>query len=116
RTDAVNALQAALEEYAGDPAVVQDKELPEQPVVHVANQVVLDSGFTARPQFLDALGAGYGAGVLVTDLGNKQGKNALDAWVKKNTGGLIEESAIEPRDDLRLVLQNATVYAAAWQI
>ncbi|XBH21574.1 serpin family protein [Jonesiaceae bacterium BS-20] len=116
RTDAVNALLAALEEYSGDPAVVQDKEPPEQPVLHVANQVVLDSGFTARPQFLDALGAGYGAGVLVTDLSNKQGKKTLDTWVKENTGGLIEESAITSRDDLRLVLQNATVFAAAWQM
>lgn len=115
RTDAVNALLAALEEYAGDPAVVQEDELPERPMVHVANQVVLDDGFTVRPEFLDALGAGYGAGVLVTDLSGNGGKKALDAWVQKNTGGLIEESAIAPRDDLRLVLQNATVLAAAWE-
>lgn len=115
RTDAVNALLAALEVYAGDPAVVMEEELPDKPLVHVANQVVLDQDFTARPEFLSSLSQGYGAGVLVTDLSGAKGKKALDAWVKKNTGGLIEESAIEPRKGLRLVLQNATVLAAAWR-
>lgn len=114
RTDAVNALLAALEEYAGDPAIVQDEELPEAPLLHVANQVVVDDQIEVHAAYLDALAAGYGAGVAETDLGSSTGKKLLDAWVRENTGGLIEESAIEPTDDLRLVLQNAVVLAARW--
>lgn len=114
RTDAVNALLAALEVYGGDPAIVQEGELPEKPLLHVASQVVLDHGFTALPEFLDSLASGYGAGVLATDLSGSEGKKVLDAWVKENTGGLIKKSAIEPNDDLRLVLQNAVVLAAPW--
>jgi serine protease inhibitor len=39
----------------------------------------------------------------------------LDAWVNEHTGGLIEESAIEPDPLLRLVLQNAILLAARWE-
>lgn len=114
RTDAVNALLAALEGYAGDPTVVQDEEPPKTPVVHLANQVVLDEQVELLPDYLDSLSSGYGAGVVKTDLTSNAGKEVLDAWVNKNTGGLIEESAIEPNEDLRLVLQNAIVLAARW--
>ena len=114
RTDAINALLAELDDYAGDPAIVQDEELPEIPLFHVANQVVLDDDFAVRSEYLDALSSGYGAGVLKTDLESDAGKELLDAWVNENTGGLIEESAIAPDPDLRLVLQNAVVLAARW--
>lgn len=117
RTDAVNALTAALARYEGDPAAVQAKDLPETPVVHVANQVVVDDDQRIAEPYLDRLVAGYGAGVLVTDLSSATGKKDLDAWVRKNTGGLVKESAIvpDPQDRLVLVLQNAIALAAAWQ-
>lgn len=115
RTDAVNALLAEVEKYGGDPAIVQEKELPDRPMLHVANEVVLDDGFTARPEYLQVLAQGYGAGIRTVDLGSGKGKKTLDAWVDENTGGLIKKSAIEPSADLRMVLQNATVFAAAWE-
>jgi len=114
RTDAVNALSAALARYEGDPAAVSAKELPVPPVVHMANQVVADDGVQLNESYLDRLVAGYGAGVLVTDLATAAGKRDLDAWVNRNTGGLIKESAIEPDPALVLVLQNAVALAAAW--
>lgn len=114
RTDAVNALLAALEEYDGDPALVQAEEPPEVPLVHVANQVVVADRVEARPEFLDRLATGYGAGLLVTDLSSDEGKAALDAWVAEHTGGLIEESAISPSEKLVVVLQNAVTLAARW--
>lgn len=114
RTDAVNALSATLARYEGDPAAVGAKVLPEIPVVHLANQVVVDDQQDAQPDYLDRLRAGYGAGVLVTDLAGEDGKRALDAWVRDNTGGLIKESAITPNPALVLVLQNAVALAARW--
>ncbi len=114
RTDAVNALSATLARYEGDPAAVGAKKLPEIPVVHLANQVVIDDQQDAQPDYLDRLRAGYGAGVLVTDLSSDEGKRALDAWVRDNTGGLIKESAITPNPELVLVLQNAVALAARW--
>jgi serine protease inhibitor len=114
RTDAVNALSATLARYEGDPAAVGAKKLPEIPVVHLANQVVIDDQQDAQPDYLDRLRAGYGAGVLVTDLASPDGKRALDAWVRDNTGGLIKESAITPNPELVLVLQNAVALAARW--
>lgn len=114
RTDAVNALLAALEEYDGDPAVVQDDELPVRPLVHVANQVVLDDQAQVHDAYLEALAAGYGAGVLETDLGTEAGLEPLHRWVRHHTGGLIERSAIQPDPLSRVALQNAVLLAARW--
>ncbi|GAB3158141.1 serpin family protein [Myceligenerans halotolerans] len=115
RTDAFNALSRAVGEYDGDPAVVQDDELPDPPVLHLANQAVIDDELTPLDSYLDALAEGFGAGVQHTDLGGDEGKAILDAWTNEHTGGLIDESAITPEPSLRLVLQNAVLLAARWQ-
>ncbi|MFD2796690.1 serpin family protein [Promicromonospora vindobonensis] len=115
RTAAYNALQGALAAHDGDPGVVQDDELPDRPVLHLANQAVLDDELTAEQDYLDALASAFDAGVQRTDLGSGEGKQVLDAWVDHHTGGLIEESAIQPDPALRLVLQNAILLAARWE-
>lgn len=115
RTDAVNALSAALARYEGDPAAVRAKDLPGTPVVHLANQLVADDAVTVAEPFLDTLVNGYGAGVLVTDLTSPSGMPALDAWVDRNSGGLIKKTAITPDPYLVLVLQNAIALAARWE-
>ncbi|MFE7508400.1 serpin family protein [Promicromonospora sp. NPDC057488] len=114
RTAAYNALQGELAEHDGDPGVAQDAELPDRPVLHLANQAVLDDELTVEPGYLDALASAFDAGVQRTDLGGGEGKKVLDSWVNHHTGGLIEKSAIEPDPSLRLVLQNAILLAARW--
>lgn len=115
RTATYNALQGALAEHDGDPGVAQDDELPENPVLHLANQGVLDDDLEVDPAYLDALATSFDAGVQRTDLGSAEGKRVLDAWVNHHTGGLIKKSAIEPNGRLRLVLQNAILLAARWE-
>ena len=41
RTQAFSALQATLAQYDGDPASIHDEELPERPMVHMANHTVV---------------------------------------------------------------------------
>lgn len=115
RTDAYNALQAAVLEYDGDPGDVDDDDLPERPLLHVANGVVVDEGREIEPGYLDSLARGYGAGVRVAELSDSSGGRVLDAWVREHTGGRIESSSIRPDPDLVLVLQNAVLLAARWQ-
>lgn len=115
RTAAYNALQGAVLEYDGDPQRVKDDDLPELPLLHVANSVVVDEGREVEPHYLDSLARGYGAGVRVTDLSSSSGKRVLDAWVREHTGGRIDSSSIRPDPDLALVLQNAVLLAARWQ-
>lgn len=114
RTDAVNALLATLQTYDGDPAAVQDDELPDTPLVHVANQVVLDDQAQVHDAYLEVLAAGYDAGVLETDLGSAAGLEPLHEWVRHHTGGLIEESAVRPDPLSRVALQSAVLLAARW--
>ncbi len=114
RTDAFNALQSAMQEYDGAPDV-DDDDLPDVPLLHLANGIVVDEDRTVEDEFLDRLAAGYDAGVRVAELSDASGKAALDAWVRKHTGGRVEASAIRPDPDLYLVLQNAVVLAARWE-
>lgn len=115
RTDAYNALQTAVLEYDGDPGSVDEDDLPERPLLHLANAVVVDEGRDVEGEFLDRLARGYGAGLRVADLSDDSGKRMLDAWVREHTGGRIDRSAIRPDPDLVLVLQNAVLLAARWQ-
>lgn len=115
RSEAINALIGTLAPFEGDPASVDDEELPDSPLLHLANNIVLDDQATPDPSYLARLAKYYDAGVGVTDLSSEEGGQALDAWVREHTGGRIEESAIDPDPDLYLVLQNAVLLAARWQ-
>lgn len=114
RRDAFAALRGAVLRLDGDPAVVRSEELPERPLVHLADQVVVDAGYPVSADYLTALADGFGAGVQRADLGSDSGKAVLDAWADQHTGGLVKESAIQPSVDLRVVLQDAILLAARW--
>lgn len=116
RSAAFSALQAAVLEYDGDPAVVQEDELPETPVLHLANQLVLGEAAEPEAHVLDALAQYYDAGVVTTDFSDQESKDLLDTWVQEHTGGLIEESSVQaPDPEMMFVLQNAILLAAQWE-
>ncbi|MDO5672328.1 MAG: serpin family protein [Actinomycetaceae bacterium] len=112
----INLMEHSLKPWAGNPAVVKDKELPEKPVVHVANNVAIDDEAQVEKTYLDDIARNFGAGIMHTDLGSSEGFKPLNAWVQENSGGLIEKSALQPDKDMRLALQNAIVLAARWAI
>jgi serine protease inhibitor len=115
RRDAFAALQRILAEYEGEPAAATGSKIPQRPIIHRANRVVVDDGFEVNPDYLFALADGFGAGIRYTDLGGSDAKRVLSEWIDHHTGGLIKESAIEPSADLRLVLQDVILLAARWQ-
>lgn len=115
RGEAINALTAALEDLDGDPAVVQEEDLPSAPVVHRATRIVLDDELEVKQDYVDLLSQNYGAPAELTDLNDPESAEVLNSWVDEQTGGLVPESAIKPSPTLRLVLQDAIVLAAQWE-
>ncbi|WP_291792836.1 serpin family protein [Brevibacterium sp.] len=115
RTAAFSALQDAALAYDGDPCLVQAEELPERPLLNLANGITADEARPLEQEYLHALARAYGAGVRTADFAGGKGKPVLDAWVDAHTGGLIEESAIDPDADTAFVLQNAVLMAARWR-
>lgn len=113
RTEAYAALAAALGGYQDGEFSLD--EIPEEPFLRIANNLVVNEGFEVKDGFTDALTSGFDATVNTTDLGSAEGKEVLDAWVRERTEGLIEQSAIQPDPELQLVLQNALLFAARWQ-
>ncbi len=115
RRDAFAALRGALAPLDGDPRDATGDDLPDEPIVHLADQVVVDEGFEVSNDYLATIAEVYDAGIHHIDLDGAAAKDALDAWADHHTGGLIPESAISPNPDLRLVLQDAILLAAQWQ-
>lgn len=111
----VNAFMGRLAAWEGDPAGFDPEEIPETPFLHIANRVVVDHQFEPTETYLDALSRDFDAGMLKADLASQDTKPLFDAWVDEHTAGLIPESAIEPNDDLVLVLQNAVLFGARWE-
>lgn len=89
--------------------------LPPTPIVHLANQIAIDNETQPAEEYLRTLSRAYDARAIQMDLGAASSKKVLDSWVEKHTGGLIKESAIQPREDLKLVLANAILFAAGWE-
>lgn len=113
--DAISALTHGLAEYGGDPGEFDPEELPETPFLHIANNAVIQEDFELKEPYLDALVSKFDAGVLQADFADPGSKKILDEWVNHNTAGLIEESAVNPNELTRLVLQNAVLFGAQWQ-
>ncbi|HZK05828.1 MAG TPA: serpin family protein [Actinomycetaceae bacterium] len=112
--DAVNALMGVLAEWEGDVTAFDPEEIPETPFVHVANRVTIDDQFAVEEAYLDVLSQRFDAGLGSADLSSPAAKDLFDEWVQRHTAGLIEESALEPSEDLVLALQNAVLFAARW--
>ncbi len=115
RDVAVKALMGTLDAYRVDPADIDPEQLPDEPKLHLANQAVLSDRAQIKDSYLARLKEWYNADAVVTDLSGPEGKQVLDQWIRENTAGLIKESAIDPSEDLRMVLQNAVLFAAPWQ-
>ncbi len=113
RSSAIGALRQALSEYEDLPAKVDADDPPEKPVVHQANRVVILDDVEIKQPFLDRLASYYGTSA--TRLPASEAKADLDAWAKKHTAGLIKESAIKITPEVRLISQDAVLFAARWR-
>lgn len=113
RAAAVGALRQAVFSYEVLPEKVDAKDPPKTPVVHQANRVVILDDAEIVPVFLDRLSNFYDTGAI--RLPSSAAKANLDAWAKKHTAGLIKKSAIEITPNIRLVTQDAVLFAARWQ-
>ncbi|SHE26848.1 serpin family protein [Actinomyces glycerinitolerans] len=111
-----SALQNALLAYDPSDEELNDfdpEQIPEAPLLHIANRVLLVGDDPAVEQsYLDAAREWYAATTEHAD--RDDAKAALDAWAERHTGGLIKSSGIEITKDTRLVLQNALLFAARW--
>ncbi|WP_139738667.1 serpin family protein [Actinomyces wuliandei] len=91
-------------------------EAPEEPLVHVADQLLVvdhDEPTEVSQEFVDEVHRWF-----TTDLRRAEADDAqdvLDQWVRQNTAGLIESSALEVTENLRAALQNVVLFAARWR-
>nr|WP_145952995.1 serpin family protein [Tessaracoccus aquimaris] len=85
---------------------------PSTPQVHLANRA-LAIDVTPEAAFVERAERYLGAPTESTT--RADAKADLDAWVRQNTGGLIDKSAVTVTPDISVVLQDALLFSAAWQ-
>ena len=87
--------------------------------LRAANSLFVQHGFAVRPEFLDALAGGFGAGLHLVDYAAdpESARQTINAWVGERTAGRIEE--LFDRGTLStgtlLTLVNALLLTAPWQ-
>ena len=112
RDRAWSAIQTSVNRNDGDLEDFDPAEPPAQPLVHVANHVVVVDDAEVEQSYLDTVARWYTALIERVERGDLSAN--LDAWVRQHTAGLIKKSAVVVTDELRLVLQNAVLFAARW--
>ena len=111
------AIQSSLQRFdVADPAGLagfDPKRIPDKPLLHVANRVlVVGEGTRVEQSYLDAARQWYAAGAERASA--QEAQAALDQWAALHTGGLIDKSGLTVDGSTRLVLQNAVLLAARW--
>lgn len=107
-----SAIQTSVNRNDGDLKGFDPEDLPEEPLVHLANHIAIREGFTVEQTYLDTALRWLEAQIEQVPLDNL--KKNLDSWAKEQTGGLIPSSGVQPTEDTVLVLQNALLFAAKW--
>jgi len=113
--EAIATLRANLARFDGDVGLVDSEEPPAEPLLHVADALFAAPDVALGSEFLDRIARFHDAGVFEADFAAKRAKPLLDAWVARETGGLIEEAPSDPDRDTKLTLLNAIVFAAQWR-
>ena len=115
RDRAWSAIQTSLNRYDSDLKGFNPDKVPDQPLVHLANHVLIadEKEFKVKQTYLDTVMRWFSTEI--EQVGVSSMKENLDAWASRNTAGLIPESGIDVTQDTRLVVQNALLFAAQWE-
>ena len=81
------------------------------PVISAAARLLADPKIPIKPEYNDMI-ARWDVPVET----GKVTKGNLDSWVRTNTGGLVKGSGLTVTPDMKLVFQNAIIFAAKWLV
>ncbi len=111
-----SAVQTALLAHDGDVSRFNPEgKAPKDPLLHVADQMVIvdRNGQSEIDQdFIDDVRHWFSTDLRRVDA--DQAQDALDAWIGRNTAGLIKSSALKS-DRIQVALQNVVLLAAQWK-
>ena len=114
RDRAWSAIQNSLNRYDGDLKGFDPDKIPDKPLVHLANHVLIadEKDLEVKQSYLDEVLRWFSAEI--EQVGLDSMKENLDAWASRNTAGFIPRSGITITKDTRLVVQNALLFSAQW--
>ena len=90
-------------------------------ILHVANSIWGQDGYSFLPEYLDLIARNYGAELRVLDFGDEnnreQARLAINDWISEQTEGKIDDLIRKGMltEMTRLVLANAVYFKAEWE-
>lgn len=88
RAVGISTLRAALADYV--PESIDARNPPEKPIINLASRFLIWSDVQPTSPFLDAIRKHFDSSA--KKVKNSDAQVSLDAWARKNTAGLIEQS------------------------
>lgn len=88
----------------------------EAPLLNIADGLFVQQGFALEAPFVSGLAQSFGASPQVVDFTTPGGVEAMNAWIARQTQGLIPEIAADLPKDTRLLLANAILLKAKWGV
>lgn len=113
-SQAVADLRAALAEHEGDVAGIDPDDPPDVPLLHIADSAFVQEDYPVVPAFLERVARYHDAQTYEVDFVGGDPKPELDAWVEKETGGLLTECPATLTPATRVVLMDTVTFGATW--
>lgn len=82
--------------------------------VLVSNSAWISEMYPVKESFKDSLSVNYGAETANVDFTSASAVDRINAWVKSNSGGMIDKMFDSISDNTALVLINALFYSGKW--
>ncbi|MDO5672998.1 MAG: serpin family protein [Actinomycetaceae bacterium] len=109
------AMGKSLKVWDGDVSSLSPTTLPEKPILHMVDQVVVDDDAQVKDEFLTKVKDTMGADVLTTDLASLEGLKPVNDWVKEHSGGILDGAPLEPDENNMVIIQNLATFGAQWK-
>ena len=100
---------------------IEEERQGEDFILHVANSIWGQDGYSFLPEYLDSIAGNYGAELRVVDFVHENNRERarldINDWVSDETEGKIEDLFQEGKltESTRLVLANAVYFKADWE-
>ncbi len=84
--------------------------------ISIANAFWMNSGFSVKRPFLNALEQNYDSFNKVLEFGTPKAKQEIDGWIERSTNGMMDHLGADIFEDSQFVLSNTIYFNAAWRL
>jgi serine protease inhibitor len=108
-------LRDSLAAFDGDVGTLDRTRPPRRPLLHIANAVFVRPRSGVSEEFWQRAVREHATLVAEADFAGHSAKSSIDAWVERETGGLLTEAPADPDPETVVALFDVVTFAARWR-